>query len=317
MNAPGEMLVDIAHCVDYASLYSLTFVNAQFHNVAIRNAEKMAKRQNFELTFTETAFRLAVDGSTQMPSIVLDEVDAPSLAKALKEVASVVGLHAVTVLSIDHGDWLRIPIAEMFAILPALQYAISLSLRYAPPAGMPQAADYIDALVRNFPRLQKLALELHRPFDWTCLRRESALKPRILKVDVRSESQSSEEEVLRYCEALGRLPGNEPKRFVLTSPFRTDRFRQEEVERIVEVLSESQRVITLVLPTGPHLQLPERNFRTAELEKDGKKNLVFKYRRASVVVCVAHTGHTMITNAPKFYSATDIASLAARGDFVV
>ncbi|KAH7719162.1 hypothetical protein AAVH_13412 [Aphelenchoides avenae] len=289
INAPGEVLVDIAHCVDYGTLYSITIVNSQFHNVAARNAEKLAKRRNFELTFTETTVDLAVDGSEML--------------SALKEVANVVGLHAVTKVSMDHGDWLRLPIAEMFAVLPALEYATSLRLHYAPPDGVTPAADYIDAFVTRFPQVQVLVLALYRPFDWIYLRRDSALKLRTFNVVVRCESQSSEEEILRYCTALSRLPGSEPRRFVLISRFLTDRFRQEAVERIVEVLSETQRMVTLSLPTGSHLQLPERKFIAIEVNKDGTMATFFTFRRDRVVACVDRgEGFTLVTNAPKYSS---------------
>ncbi|KAH7689542.1 hypothetical protein AAVH_40459, partial [Aphelenchoides avenae] len=189
----------------------------------------MAKRQNYELTFTETAVDLAVDGS-EMLSVVLDE----AYVEAVYEVASVVGLHAVTKVSIDHGDWLRLPTAWMFAMVPALEYASSLRLRYVPPDGTPTSADYVDAFVRGFSQVQDLELALYRPFDWTYLRRESALKLRTLKFLVVCESQSSEEEVLRYCAALSQLPVNEPMRFLLLALGCADRFRQQEVERVVE-----------------------------------------------------------------------------------
>lgn len=239
MNAPGEVLVDVVHCVDYGTLYALTFVSTQFHKVAVRNAEKMAKRRNFELTFTETALQLVVDGSNMPPSIVIDEGRrtrrSSSAVDALKEVVSVVGLHAVTKLSVDHGDWLRLPIAQMFAVLPAMEYATSLRLCYEPSGGTTPAADYVDAIVTRFSHLQELELTLQHPFDWTYLRRDSALKLRSFHIKVRCEPQSSEEEVLRYCTAMARLPAAEPKRFVLVSPFFVDRFRQETVERVVEV----------------------------------------------------------------------------------
>ncbi|KAH7704598.1 hypothetical protein AAVH_28203 [Aphelenchoides avenae] len=78
MKTPGEVLVDIVHCVDYDALYSVAFVNRQYHNVAVRNAEKMAKRRNYELTFTESTVDLAVDGS-EMLSVLSESQPAIEL----------------------------------------------------------------------------------------------------------------------------------------------------------------------------------------------------------------------------------------------
>ncbi|KAH7719163.1 hypothetical protein AAVH_13413 [Aphelenchoides avenae] len=303
MNVPGEVMVDVVHCVDYGTLYALTFVNSQFHNVSVRNAEKLAKRRNFELTISDATLHLVVDGSIQLPSIVLDERTISSVLEALKAVANVVGLHAVTKLSLEYGDWFRLPPARMFAVLPAVEYATNLSLRYAPPLGTPERADYVDAFVADFPHTQELELELLRPFDWTYLRRRSALKLGTFRVLVCCESPSSEAEVLRYCMALSRLPENEQKRFFLISPFPTDRFRQEEVERVVEVLSEAQCEAELVLPTGSHLQLSERNFTPVALKVDAKKFTLFASRNANVAVCVMDNGCSQITNNPRYFRA--------------
>ncbi|KAH7696084.1 hypothetical protein AAVH_36848, partial [Aphelenchoides avenae] len=299
IHAPGEVLVDVVHCVDYGTLYSLTFVNSQFHNVAVRNAGKLARRRDFALRFTETALHLVVDDSIQLPSIVLDGSAASSLLGALTEVASIVGLHAMTKLCVDHGDWLRLPITEMFAVLPALEHVIVLRLRYAPPHGMPPSADYVDNFITKFPHAKHLNLGLFRPFDWTYLRRDSAVKLHGLQIHVLCESQLSEEEVLRYCTDTIRLPGNELCYFRMCSSFSAHRFRQEEVERVVEVLSESQSNATMELPTGAHLHLPERNFLATELKGDAKKKTLFTSRRANVAVCVMREGYAAIFNVPE------------------
>ncbi|KAH7697937.1 hypothetical protein AAVH_34975, partial [Aphelenchoides avenae] len=70
----------------------------------------------------------------------------------------------------------------MVAILPALEYATSLRLCYAPPEGTLSAADYVDTFVANFPHMQELELAVYCLFDWSYLRRDSALKLRSLTV---------------------------------------------------------------------------------------------------------------------------------------
>lgn len=72
---------------------------------------------------------------------------------------------------------------------------------------------------------------------------------------------------------------------------------------MLQVLSEAQCEAELVLPTGSHLQLSERNFTPVALKVDAKKFTLFASRNANVAVCVMDNGCSQITNNPRYFRA--------------
>lgn len=179
----NEMRLDVLGFVDFSTLVAAKFVDARFLGVITKFAAELPCRRDFRVFFVNTYIGyidVTLGGSPK--SIRHKRGSKKSLTAACRELAAVIGQHAVAELMFSENTWNMPGVCVVFEASPLLKYAEGLEL-YSSQG--PSVANSCEAFMHNFAALTTLRLgigcKVFRHFSWTFLRRESARGLRLIK----------------------------------------------------------------------------------------------------------------------------------------
>ncbi|KAH7706123.1 hypothetical protein AAVH_26661 [Aphelenchoides avenae] len=223
---PNDPLLQVLHFADYKTLVITKFSGASFLRVATKFAAELACRRRFQVSIG--SYITYTDLTTGVQHMIMCRADDPtSLAGACRELAEVIGPHAVANLTFGLHTWNVPGIDAIFEAAPPLKYAEDVELR-SPPGSTVKVNT--EAFMHNFSGMKSLRLkcnyDVFRQYSWAFLREESARE--LLRVGVGAEHEPGSmnenpaaEELVRYCTTLRRQEEALELDFSESKPFRS------------------------------------------------------------------------------------------------
>lgn len=217
MMLPNETLLNVLRCADFGTLVSTKFVDARFLDVVTKFGVELACRRNFRVVFLDNYVCYAdVTIGDRLKNIRYEPGNQQSLAAACREVAAVIGQHAVAELIFLENTWNMPGVCAVFEDTLPLKYAEEVVLHG--PRGS-TVGNGFEALMRNFAGLKSLRLgldyDVFRQLSWTFLQQKAASELRIIQVSMIDRPAPTDgvcrsvEELVRDCAALPHRLGGE------------------------------------------------------------------------------------------------------------
>ncbi|KAH7714316.1 hypothetical protein AAVH_18335 [Aphelenchoides avenae] len=254
---PNESLLQVLHFADYKTLVFAKLSAKRFLCLVTKFDDELAHRRKFRVTVSSQSIRYEDPAIRSLPKrLRYDPGHRASLDAACREVATVVGQHAVAELMFCENTWNTPYVAVIFESAPPLKYAeVDLSGLTGP----------LDAFMSNFAgtRLLHLSIDsdVFRELSWTFLRTEVARELRRIRLFITLSPGSGDknrftEGVVRSCTTLPRLLDEDE----LTLDFSNKYFSAAFVLRVIEMLKESGRVVTCRMTLWDQLVLDESEY---------------------------------------------------------
>ncbi|KAH7675983.1 hypothetical protein AAVH_42108 [Aphelenchoides avenae] len=230
---PNESLLQVLHFTDYRTLVLAKLTSRHFLRLIVKFTEELARRRSFRVCFYTTGITY-IEATTNARRMSIP--CKPSLVAACREVARVIGPHAVAKLTFSAAayTWDVPDVNAIFEAAPPLKFAEEVEI--STYNGVRICSE---AFMHNFSGTRVLDLwfnyDTFCQFNWAFLRRESARELRRIKfirISAWTECMDrSVEELVRECAALPRLLGGEPLELDLSS----NDYSGEFGKRIIEV----------------------------------------------------------------------------------
>ncbi|KAH7695638.1 hypothetical protein AAVH_37300, partial [Aphelenchoides avenae] len=222
---PNESLLVVLHFADYKTLVLAKLSGRQFLRLIVKYAEELARRRTFRVTFYATRIEFEDVTVSGQRSFRYERFSLASLAAACRELAEVIGPHAVAELSSRENTWDVPGVGVVFEAAPPLKYAEAVvihhyvhdfvchdSLRQFRSA----AGFTCEAFMSNFTGVKSLHLlidwEVFRRFSWTFLRQASKLRRIAVSVmpsTLTKYAIHAVEDLVHYCGTLPHSRGGE------------------------------------------------------------------------------------------------------------
>ncbi|KAH7706329.1 hypothetical protein AAVH_26451 [Aphelenchoides avenae] len=259
---PNESLLQVLHFVDYRALVLAKLAGAPLLCVATKYAAELARRRSFRVTFFAKWITCDGDGERRK-SIRYEAGDRASLADACREVAELVGPHAVANLMFSENTSDMPYVGVVFEAAPPLKFAEEVAVHSV--AELVTVFDS-EAFMSNFSGMKTLRLGLNydafRQFSWTFLRKESARELRLIKFTRPWQENVNMTRfvigLVRFCTTLPRLQGGE----ALELDFSQTVFSGAFAQRIIKLLKGTGRELTFRMrtPQDGELELDESEY---------------------------------------------------------
>ncbi|KAH7702628.1 hypothetical protein AAVH_30215 [Aphelenchoides avenae] len=183
---PNESFLQVLHFADYKTLVLAQLAGRRVLGLAIIFAQELARRRFFIVTFRTTDVTYVDITTLTGGGIDYEPGNQPTLTAACRELARVIGPHAVSNLTFDGNTWNMPDVGVIFEAAPALKYAEDVVLQSLHESHMDADSE---ALMSNFAAMESLSLWLDNDvfgqFSWAFLRQESARELRHIKVTCR------------------------------------------------------------------------------------------------------------------------------------
>ncbi|KAH7696827.1 hypothetical protein AAVH_36095, partial [Aphelenchoides avenae] len=214
---PDDPLLQVLHFADYETLVFTKLAEGRFLDVASKYAEKLARRR-FRVIFYESCifcFDLTIADEDHPTIIRYEPGEQSSLASACRELAVVIGPHAVAKLTFYGKACIMHGIEVVFEAVPPLKHAEVVDL---PSPHSSKVLNNSEIFMQGFIGMKSLSLcvpeDVFCAFTSTFLRRQSARELRLIKVHVvpfvpSEDTVRSVEEFVRYYVTLPRLLGGD------------------------------------------------------------------------------------------------------------
>lgn len=206
------------HFADYRTLVLTKLAGRRFLRVTMKYAGELARHRRFRVTF-HTSYVSYIDVEVgERPTRMRYEPDnQASLADACRELAGVIGPHAVANLTFTGSTLNTDGVGAVFAAAPPLKYAENLELYW--PDGSTDGGTNPEVFMSDFAGKKTLRLSLDynnfHKLSWSFLREESARDLRLIKVSGCDSAppgsmNRSVDELVRYFVTLPHLQGGRP-----------------------------------------------------------------------------------------------------------
>ncbi|KAH7714308.1 hypothetical protein AAVH_18327 [Aphelenchoides avenae] len=262
----NELALEALLFADFTTLVSAKFVNAKFMGIARANDHLLAVQRRFNV-LVMNAYITFDDGTNggRWKSIRYEPARLQSFAVACRELADVIGQHAVRKLSFLDLTWTTPGVNIVFEAVPALKFAQDVII-YMQMCS--QAGGNPEAFMRNFVRPKSLNLNLDNgsfpPLSWAFLETDEARELRLVKLfgpsSPTEDVKRSVEDLVRKCAKLPRLIGGDALEIDFTQ---SSYFPGSFIRRVIELLKSSGREVIFRMrtpPQGDDLVLDEREY---------------------------------------------------------
>lgn len=198
---PNESLLHVLHFAEYETLVAAKLSGSRFLRIVAEFAEELAGRRSFEVIFYK---RDIISKDLQYGAqrfIDYEPGNLPSLVAACRQVAGMIGPHAVVRLWFSEGTWNMPDASSVFKAAPVLKYAEEVVFYSNSPAGSSEG------FMSKFVGMKSLRLivdnDTFLQYDWSFLRQESAHELRLIECTRLSPPTDNThllvEEIVRYC----------------------------------------------------------------------------------------------------------------------
>ncbi|KAH7702626.1 hypothetical protein AAVH_30213, partial [Aphelenchoides avenae] len=155
---PNESFLQVLHFADYKTLVLTKLVGKHFLRLAVKYAEELARRRSFLVTFWTAQITVSDMTSLVGGSIPYKHGHQTSLAHACRELAGLIGPHAVTTLTFHENTWVMPGVCAIFEAAPALKYTEDVVLHSLDQYTVGSSSE---ALMSNFIGMKALCLHLN------------------------------------------------------------------------------------------------------------------------------------------------------------